>query len=61
MKVIFFDRKNETRTSITDVLQLQSSYSQIKGRPVNVWLLVMAGGKDRVYKKRDFEIERIEK
>ena len=60
MKVVFYEKRRETLTSVGGVIQIQSSYSQIRGRPVKVWLLLMESGKDLVYKKCDYDIDRVE-
>lgn len=60
MKVIFFDKRRETMTSVGNVIQLQSARREINGRMAKVWLLVMNEGEDRILKQSEFEIERVE-
>ena len=60
MKVIFFDKRRETMTSVGGIIQLQSARREVNGRMAKVWLLVMNDGDDRILKQSEFEIERVE-
>ena len=60
MKIIFFDKRRETMTSVGSVIQLQSARREVNGRMAKVWLLVMNEGEDRIFKQSEFEIERVE-
>lgn len=60
MRVVFFDKLRETHLSVENVSQINSDYSQIKGRVTKVWRLTLADGKTRAFKQKDYEIYRVE-
>lgn len=61
MKVIFYDKRRETMTSVGGVLQIQSKcIGHTNGRPAKVWLLLMENREELAFKKSEFEIERVE-
>lgn len=60
MKIIFFDSKKETRTSVDNVEQIVSDYAHINGRVTKVWHLYLFDGSKRAFKQKDYTIDRIE-
>lgn len=60
MRVVFYDLRRETFTSVGGVIQIDAQCSKINGRYTNVWMLKLSDGSCRSFPQKHYPIHRVE-
>ena len=60
MTVILYDRDRATYERVEHVIQINSNYTRVRGKPAIAYDLLLENGHSKLFKKCRYDLERVQ-